>query len=132
LCDPSFSNIPLPSNWPDSVRSAVIYVISLTHYAITCARGWAANSINARIRLAAENGRLSHESQLLRQEFRIKDARMAKIDPHRRPYYPPTERMAIFEIKAARAWSLAQTAKAFLVEPATCRASCGTSTASRA
>ncbi|MBL7134703.1 MAG: hypothetical protein ISS78_11440 [Phycisphaerae bacterium] len=44
---------------------------------------------------------------------------MAKIDPHRRPYYPPTERMAILELKAARAWSLARTAKTFLVEPAT-------------
>ena len=44
MCDPSFSNTPLPSGWPESVRSAVIYVISLAHYAITCARGWAANS----------------------------------------------------------------------------------------
>ena len=53
------------------------------------------------------------------QETRIKDARMAKIDPRRRPYYRPTERMAILELKAVWAWSLAQTAKAFLVEPAT-------------
>jgi len=33
---------------------------------------------------------------------------MAKVDPRRRPYYPPTERMAILELKAARGWSLAQ------------------------
>ena len=91
----------------------------MAHYAITYARGWAANSINARVRLAADNDRLNQESQLLREELRIKDARMAKIGPHRRPYYPPTERMAILELKAARAWSLAQTAKAFLVKPAT-------------
>ena len=71
------------------------------------------------MRLAAENDRLKQENQLLREEIRIKDARMAKIDPHRRPYYPPTERMAILELKAARGWSLAQTAKAFLVKPAT-------------
>ena len=88
-------------------------------YAITCARGWAANSINPRVRLAAENDRLKQESQLLREEIRIKDVRMAKIDPRRRPYYRPTERMAILELRAARAWPLAQTAKAFLVEPAT-------------
>jgi hypothetical protein len=31
-----------------------------------------------------------------------KDARMARINPHRRPYYPPTERMAILELRAAR------------------------------
>ena len=117
MCDQALSGVSLPSGWPDCVRSAVIYVISLAHYAITYARGWAANSINARVRLAAENDRLKQENQLLREEIRIKDARMAKIDPHRRPYYPPTERMAILELKAARAWSLAQTARAFLVEP---------------
>jgi len=44
---------------------------------------------------------------------------MALIPPHRRPNYPPTECMAILELKAARSWSLEQTAKAFLVTPAT-------------
>ena len=91
MCDQAFSNIPLPTGWPDSVRSAVIYVISLAHYAITYARGWAANSINARVRLAAKNNQLKQEIQLLREELRIKDARMARIDPHRRPHYPPAE-----------------------------------------
>ena len=119
MCNQTRSDIPLPTGWPDSVRSAVIYVISLAHYAMACTRGWAANSINARVRLAAENSQLKQEIQLLREEIRVKDARMAKIAPRRRPYYPPTGRMAILELKAARAWSLAQTAKAFLVEPAT-------------
>ena len=67
----------------------------------------------------ADNNRLKHETQLLREELRIKDVRLAKIDPRRRPYYPPTERMAILELKAARGWSLAQTARTFLVEPET-------------
>ncbi|MEN6449111.1 MAG: helix-turn-helix domain-containing protein [Thermoguttaceae bacterium] len=44
---------------------------------------------------------------------------MAQIPPHRRPQYPPTERMAILELKAARRWSLEQTARAFLVTAAT-------------
>jgi len=34
VCDQALSNIPLPTGWPDSVRSAVTYVISLAHYAI--------------------------------------------------------------------------------------------------
>ena len=119
MCDQAPSDIPLPAGWPRCVQAAAIYVMSLAHYAITCARGWAANSINARVRLAAENDRLKQEIQLLREEIRIKNARMAKIGPRRRPYYPPTERMAILELKAARAWSLAQTAKVFLVEPDT-------------
>ncbi len=44
---------------------------------------------------------------------------MASIDPHRRPYYKPIERMAILQLRAARGWSTAQTAKQFLVQPAT-------------
>ena len=119
MCNRAFSDVPLPDGWTGCVRTAVIYVISLAHYAITYARGWAANSINARVRLATENGRLKQEIRLLREEIRIKDARMAKIGPRRRPYYPPVERMGILELKAARAWSLAQTGKVFLVEPAT-------------
>src|SRR3990167_10293941 len=55
----------------------------------------------------------------LREEIRIKDARMARIAPHRRPQYPPTERMAILELRAAKSWSLEQTAKVFLVTAAT-------------
>ena len=47
-------NIPLPSGWPKCVRSGVTHVISLARYAIVTARGWAADSINARVRLTAE------------------------------------------------------------------------------
>ena len=44
---------------------------------------------------------------------------MGRIPPHRRLLYPPTERMATLEVKAARQWSLEQTARAFLVTSAT-------------
>ena len=104
MCDQVLSDIPLPSGWPENVKSAVLYVISLAHYAITCARGWAANSINARVRLAAKSDRLQQEVELLHEQIRIKDTRMAKLEPRRRPYYSPTERMAILQLKAARGW----------------------------
>ena len=51
------------------------------------ARGWAANSINARVRLTADNDQLKQEVQLLREELRIKDARTARIHPRHRPQY---------------------------------------------
>jgi len=38
------------------------------------------------VRLKAENQRLLQEVALLREEIRIKDARMPRIDPHRRPH----------------------------------------------
>ena len=69
MCDPLVSDIPLPSGRPKNVKSAVLHIISLAHYAIVAARGWAANSINARVRLAAENDRLKQQIELLRQEI---------------------------------------------------------------
>jgi transposase InsO family protein len=56
---------------------------------------------------------------LLREEMRLKDERMERIPAQRRPYYHPTERLAILELRATRGWSLAQTADRMLVTAAT-------------
>ena len=96
--------------------AAVLHVISLAQYAIVATRGWAADALNPRARQAAEDDRLTNEVALLHEELRIKDARIAKIEPRCRPHYPATERMAILELKAARGWSLAQTARTFFTE----------------
>jgi putative transposase len=40
---------------------------------------------------------------------------MAQIPPAKRPHYPPAERLAILTLRAARMWTIARTAKAFLV-----------------
>ena len=119
LAKPQPPRIPLPKGWPGCVKSAVVHVISLVHYAIVYARAWAADSINARVRLAAENDRLLEECALLHEELRIKDTRIAQIPPQRRPHYGPHERMAILELRAARGWSLKQTVNTFLVTPTT-------------
>jgi hypothetical protein len=97
----------------------VIHTVSLAQFVLAYSRAWAANCPNARIRLKAELDRAKQEIALLREQMRIKDARMASIPPQCRPHYPPAERMAILELKAARGWSLQQTAKAFLVTAAT-------------
>jgi transposase InsO family protein len=75
--------------------------------------------MNPHLRRQAEGDRLQQEIQLLREEIRIKDARMEQIEAHKRPHYPPTKRLAILELRAARGWSLAQTARTFLVTPLT-------------
>ena len=107
--------IPLPKGWGAHVKSAILHVVALTQYALTYSRSWAADSSNQRVRLKAECDRLEQELALRGEEIRIKDVRMAQIDPKRRPHYPPTERMAILELRAARGWSLEQAAKVFLV-----------------
>jgi hypothetical protein len=109
----------IPKSWPRSVQAAVLHVIALAQYALAYTRSWAANSPNERIRLAAKAGQHEQEVALLREEIRIKDARAAAIPAARRPHYGPTERLAILELRAARGWSLAQTAAVFQVAPAT-------------
>jgi hypothetical protein len=115
----SLRDIPLPRNWTENVKSAVLQAISLAHLAIIHARSAAANSLNSRVRLAADLHRARERVSVLGEELRIKDARTARMSPHRRPYYSPTERMAILEVKAARGWSQAETARHFLVKPMT-------------
>jgi hypothetical protein len=83
LANPQPPQIQLPRGWHGCVKSAVLYAIALAHYSIVYARAWAADSINARVRLAAENDRLHEECALLREEIRRKDARMAQIAPQR-------------------------------------------------
>jgi putative transposase len=112
---PAQPKIPLPDGWRTCVKSAVLQVISLARFSMAYTRGWAADSINSRMRLNAENERLREEINLLREEVRIKDARMKRIPAPRRPHYLPTERMGILELRAARGWSLVQTARVFLL-----------------
>ena len=109
----------LPKSWNHSVRTAVLQVISLAHYASARVYGKAAVSLSPFLRMKAENERLRQEVALLREELRIKDARMALLPPQRRPHYRPVERMAILELRGCRGWSLAQTARVFLVTPLT-------------
>jgi putative transposase len=113
--------IPLPDSWSLNVKSAVLHAISLAQFAMAYTRGWAANSINARIRLKGRVAQLEQMGTCLTEQMRIKDARLQRIDPQKRPHYLPVERMAILELRAAQNWSLKLTAKAFLVTRATIR-----------
>jgi hypothetical protein len=104
---------PLLKHWPRSVQAAILQVMSLAHFALVTTRSWASNSCNQRVRLATRADQLEHQIRLLREESRIKDARLARIPPSQRPHYLPTERLAILQLRAARGWSLAQTARVF-------------------
>ncbi len=111
--------IHLPRGWAERVKSAMLNVIALAQYAVAYTRSWAVDSPIARQRLKAENDQLRQEVALLTEEIRIKDARMKRVDPQKRPHYMPTERMMILELRAARAWSAQQTAETFLVTATT-------------
>jgi hypothetical protein len=108
-------NIPLPRGWNRRVKSAVLQILALSHYGFTAFLARAAVARDRRTRLQGEVDRLQQELALLQEELRIKDARMTRLHPHRRPFYTPLERMAILEMRAARGWSAGQTADRFVL-----------------
>ncbi len=107
--------LPLPKHWPRRVRSAAIHAIALARLALTTARGQANSADPGSGRIA----RLTEEILLIKEEMRVKDARMEGIPAQRRPHYLPIERLAILQLRAARGWSQAQTAERMQITPAT-------------
>jgi transposase InsO family protein len=112
-------SIPLPERWPERAKSALVYAVALAHHGLVSIRSWCANSPIERVRLAGDNERLQAEVELLREELRIKDARMARVAPAKRPHYAPADRLAILQLQAARGWSMARAARVFLLSAAT-------------
>ena len=113
------SAMRLPAHWPRHVRSAIIHAVSMANVVFTATRARAANDPDGQIRFQAELDQRDREISLLREELRIKDARMGRVTAQRRPHYPPIERLAILELRAARGWSQAETARRLLVTPLT-------------
>jgi len=98
----------LPSSWSRRTRSTILHAVSLARIALLAATDRVATAV-----------RVEHELAFLREELRIKDARMERVPPRHRPHYPAVERLAILELRAARGWSAAQTAERFFVTEAT-------------
>jgi len=107
--------LPLPKHWPRRVRSAAVHAIALARLALTTARGQAKSADPGSGRIA----RLTEEILLIKEEMRIKDARMNTIPALSRPHYLPIERLAILELRAARGWSQARTAERMQITSAT-------------
>lgn len=112
-------HLTLPKHWTRLVQATIIHVMSLAHYVLVSAQSAAASSNDDQVCQAANDDRRDQEIALLREEIRIKDARMQRISAAERPHYLPTERLVILELRAARGWSLTQTANTFLVTAAT-------------
>jgi transposase InsO family protein len=110
---------PLPNHWSHSIQAALLHVIALAKRALVHTHAWAAESSNPSIREAGQRDQERQEITHWREIDRIKDTRWADIPANKRPHCRPTARLAILEMRAARGWSLAQTAMVFLVSTGT-------------
>ena len=117
--EPFTSDLPLPKKWKQSIKSAVIHTISLAFKTITLTLGHLSDSNHPPVRMASQLKRLKMENAQLKEIMAIKDARMARLDSKRRPYYSPTERMQILELKSITGMSNKQAAELFLVSDIT-------------
>ena len=63
----AFQGVPLPKEWPEYVKLAVIQSVALAHRAITYSRSFAINSDIERVRLAGELDRAQNEIALLQE-----------------------------------------------------------------
>ena len=117
--EPFTKELPLPKAWKQSIKSAVVYTLSLAFKTITLALGHLSDSDHLPVRMAAQLKRLKMENAQLKEIMEIKDARMIRLDPKRRPYYSPTERMRILELKSITGMSNKQAAETFLVSDIT-------------
>ena len=107
------SSVPLPKQWPNHAKTAFLSAVALAHQAMVWSVSWCVNSRIERVRVIGEKEQLKAEVAMLKEELRIKNARLDRIPAASRPHYPPTERLAILALKAMRGWNNTQAAKAF-------------------
>ena len=86
--------IPLPKDWPSHVRRGILHVISLAQVALTAARARAKRQ-GAVARLQAKVEEQAGEIWLLKEDLELKDLRIGRVKPRRRPHYRGTERLRI-------------------------------------
>jgi transposase InsO family protein len=98
---------------------SALHAISVAATALARAWSRAASSRQALTRRVVELDRLRTEVALLAEELALKDERWERVHPHRRPHYRPVQRLRILELRAARGWSVQQTAERFHVSEET-------------
>ncbi len=111
--------IPLPKGWPKHVTSALVCAVSLARAVITHVRGWALNSPIERVRLRAESERVTTLARQQQEELALHRQRFERVPAKSRPHFTPAERLRVLELKAARGWSAAETARRLLLAPST-------------
>ena len=79
FCGQDLESLPLPKEWSDNVRYAVLNVICIVRIAMLAGREFLIREDKPHV---AQVHRLESEVAMLREELRINGARTRRIDPH--------------------------------------------------
>ena len=107
--------VPVPKDWHAVARSGLVHAVALARVALLQVLSDFENGRNPRARMLSEVERLRQRVQQLETELAIKDHRMAKLAPARRPHYSAPDRLQILLLQASMGWSLEETARRFLI-----------------
>lgn len=105
-----------------TVLSLVDSMAILLSQAYQLARARLASAASPIVRLLAQRDQEPTEVDMLRRELEILRAQRESLQPHRRPNYGPTQRLAILQLRRLRGWSIKKTAEHFVVHRNTIRA----------
>ena len=90
--------------------------------ALMLARSRIASLPSPVLQMMAERDHAHSDAELLRRELEVFRAQRENMQPHKRPEYPPEQRLAILQIMRLRGWNAVVTAKRFVLHPNTVRA----------
>jgi putative transposase len=117
LDDSKPPKLHLPKGWPSIATQSILHVIAVARITMIHARNWPSECDELNLRATCD--RFRTENSLLRRELAIKDARMRRIPPNRRPNYTSGERLEILMLKPACGLSNVKLADRFNVTAAT-------------
>ena len=86
-------DISLPKHWRSHVKTGILHAIALARVALTAARAGSTKKRGVVARLSAELAEAKREISCLDEELRLKDLRMSRVKPRRRPRYRGVERL---------------------------------------
>ena len=113
------TEIRIPPGWTEIAKSGLVNAVALARLTLLQVLSGFENGRAPKARLLSEIERLRARIAQLESELAVKDRRMTQLAPFKRPHYSPPDRLQILLLMAATGWTLAETARPFLVSAQT-------------
>ncbi|MCA9645404.1 MAG: transposase [Myxococcales bacterium] len=113
------TEIRIPPGWTEIAKSGLVNAVALARLTLLQVLSGFENGRAPKARLLSVMERLRARIAQLESELAVKDRRMTQLAPAKRPHYSPPDRLQILLLMAATGWTLAETARRFLVSAPT-------------